>query len=182
MTGRDPQERDDSLLGEVVAPLTDPDRLYRGAARPAVQLPVLVVCLLAGLFSGWVTVAIASAGEPVGEDQDPAAAVALIFAGLTLAMLGLVVGAGIEMVRQIRTTGWSRPTPREQIPRIDPGTVRGVAYLVAFGGLGTAMVAGLLVAGGWRLATVTILGYSLLPLLAALGVVAWRRSRAARRR
>ncbi|WP_256839730.1 hypothetical protein [Ornithinimicrobium faecis] len=167
-------DRGPSLLEELIHPIGDPHYPFGIVARPAIQLPVLCLLLLVGLSCGGAAVVLAVSGESVGERQDPAAAVALAVGGVAVALLGLVVGAGTEMFRQARTNGWTRPTPRQEVPPLDAGTLRGLGYLVAVGGVGTSIIAGVILVAGWDLSPLATLACGLVLALLPVALVAWR--------
>lgn len=155
-----------TLAEEVAYPFGAPwVRSPGGWARPSIQLPVLGLLLVAGLALAAGALIVAVMAEPVGRDGDNPAAVALVLGGLALTVLGMVVGVGSVTARQVRATGWTRPTPQHQIPQMDLSTPRGVAYLVAVAGFVCAVVGGTIVFADWDLSTTAIVGYGLLPLL-----------------
>lgn len=163
-----PGDRRTGILWEIAYPVGDPAYPFGVVARPAIQLPFLCLLLLVGLLSGLGAVLLAVSGEPVGDRQDPAAAVAMVLVGLAMALIGLVVGAGREMFRQARTNGWTRPTPREEVPPLQLGTLRATGHLVAVGGVATGITAAVILVFGWDLSPVLTLVCALAPAVAIL--------------
>lgn len=168
-----------SILEELAHPVGDPGYPFGVVARPAIQLPVLGLFLTLGALSGAAAVALAVVGGPIGQRQDPAVAVAMFCGGISLALLGLVVGAGTEMVRQVRTSGWGRPAPRDSVPPVQLGTLRGVGYLVATCGVVIGVAALVIVFARLDLSPLAIVASGLAPalLVVVLALVLARRRR-----